>query len=85
MPVDKHGNEVKVGSRVRVIEIDPGITANLSKEEARDISSMLNEVFEVYEIDEYGGAWVEKLWGRGEGQTESHSLSLSSSEMELVN
>jgi hypothetical protein len=36
---------------------------------------MLGEVFEIYEIDEWGGAWV---------QYQSHSLSLESDEMELV-
>jgi len=36
---------------------------------------MLGEVFEIYEIDEWGGAW---------GQYQSHSLSLESDEMELV-
>jgi len=38
-------------------------------------SPMLGEVFEIYEIDEWGGAWV---------QYQSHSLSLESDEMELV-
>jgi len=85
MPLDKNGHEVKVGSLVKVLKIDPKVTEFLSDDEAKDVNSMLNEIFEVYEIDEHGGAWVEKWWDRGEGQTESHSLSLSSSEMELVN
>ena len=84
MPLDKNGKKVDVGSKVRIINIDPSITANLPKEEVNDINSMLNEVFEVYEIDEYDCAWVEKCWDRGDGQSESHSLSLTSSEMELV-
>ena len=84
MSIDKNGNKVKVGARVRVIEINPSVTAKLSEEEARDINSMINEVFEVYEIDKYDCAWVEKWWNRGNGKTESHSLSLSSQEMELV-
>jgi hypothetical protein len=41
-------------------------------------------VFEVYEIDEYGTAWVEKSWGEGNGQSRSHHLSLDSDEMEVV-
>jgi hypothetical protein len=85
MPVDKNGIEVKVGSLVKVIKIDPSVTMNVPDNEAKDINSMLNEVFEVYEIDEYSSAWVEKWWDRGNGQTECHCLSLSSSEMEVVN
>ncbi len=69
---------------VRVIKIDPSITANLPDDETRDVNSMLNEIFQIYKIDEYDCAWVEKWWDRGNGQTESHSLSLSSPEMELV-
>lgn len=84
MPVDKNGNEVKVGSLVRVLKIDQSLIAVLPDEEVDDVKSMLNDVLEVYEIDEYDGAWVEKWWDRGEGKTGSHSLSLSSLEMELV-
>ena len=85
MAVDKNGNEVKVGSLVRVIKIDPSLIEILPDEEVDDVKSMLNDVLEVYEIDEYDCAWVEKWWDRGDGETESHSLSLSSSEMELAN
>jgi hypothetical protein len=45
---------------------------------------MLGEVFEVYEIDEWGGVWVEKAFLSPPGQYQSHSLSLASDEMELV-
>ena len=84
MPVDINGQKVEVGARVKVLHIDPKITEHLSDYEAQDINSMLNQVLEVYEIDEYDCAWVEKWWQRGDGQSESHSLALSSNEMELV-
>lgn len=85
MPVDKNENEVNVGSLVRVVRINPRVIEVLSEAEARDVSSMLNEVLMVYEIDECGRVWVEKSWDRGDGQTECHSLLLSSPDMELVN
>jgi len=47
----------------------------MQPEEWKCVRSMLGEVFEIYEIDEWGGAWV---------QYQSHSLSLESDEMELV-
>ncbi len=84
MPVDINGQKVRVGAMVKVLYIDPKITEHLPDEEVRDINSMLNQVLKVYKIDEYDCAWVEKWWQRGEGQTESHSLSLSSNEMELL-
>ena len=81
---DVNGKVVRVGSRVRVLKIPAGVTKNLSDKETRDVNSMLNDVLEVYEIDDYGCAREEKWWDRGEGKSESHSLSLSSVEMELV-
>lgn len=84
MPVDINGKKVEVGAMVKVLHIDPKITKHLPDDEVRDIASMLNQTLEVYEIDAYDCAWVEKWWHRGDGQAESHSLSLSSNEMELV-
>ena len=81
---DINANSVKVGSMVRVLHIDEEIIKSLPKEEIMDVNSMLHDVLEVYEIDEHGQAWVEKKWHRGEGQIESHSLGLSSNDMELV-
>ncbi|USF86410.1 hypothetical protein [Candidatus Endoriftia persephonae] len=80
----KNGNLVKVGAFVRVIYIDESIIKTLAVEENEDVKSMQNEVLEVYEINEYGQAWVEKYWDLGNGKTESHSLGLCSHELELA-
>jgi hypothetical protein len=45
---------------------------------------MEGEVFEVYEIDERGGAWVTKWWYLTDGESFSHSLSRASDEMEVA-
>lgn len=45
---------------------------------------MQGEVFEVYEIDDWGSAWVKKWWNEGAEESLSHSLALSPREMELV-
>ena len=83
MAVDKNGKEVKVGSLVKVLNIDPGITKVLLEKETKDVLSMVGDVLKVYEVSsEY--ASVEKIWDRGNGKTESHSLSLSAQEMELI-
>jgi hypothetical protein len=72
---DRNGKKVLVDSRVRVVAIAAFLERDLPPEECECVRSMLGEVFEIYEIDEWGGAWV---------QYQSHSLSLESDEMELV-
>ena len=81
---DRNRNEVKEGSKVRVVMIDPKVIASLADDELSDVTSMLDEVFEVYEIDENNLAWVEKWWDCGESESKSHSLALSSAEIELA-
>jgi hypothetical protein len=84
MAKDRNGKTVCVGSRVRVLSIDPGVLDPLSEEERICVESMLNEILEVYDIDEYDQAWVDKCWECEGGVIESHSLGLSAEEMELV-
>jgi hypothetical protein len=84
MTTDRHGHPVTVGMRVRVTGIDPSVTRDLPGAEGQDVASMLGEVFEVYEIDERGAAWVEKQWPQSDGASRSHSLALDPREMEVV-
>ena len=46
--------------------------------------SMQGEILEVYEVDEWGGAWVTQWWGARGGKAQSHSLALRPEEMEVV-
>lgn len=54
---DRHGQPVTVGSHVRVLSIPESVLRPLPPDERADLESMLGEVFEVYEIDEWGQAW----------------------------
>ncbi|MGB5606937.1 MAG: trypsin-like peptidase domain-containing protein [Gammaproteobacteria bacterium] len=81
---DINGNEVRVGSKVRIVSIDPEILSSLADPEAENVAAMLGQVFEVYEVDDYGYAHVDNGWQFGSYIYESHSLTLSGSEMELV-
>ncbi|MFS1526352.1 hypothetical protein ACL7TT_20045 [Microbulbifer sp. 2304DJ12-6] len=83
MAVDVNGKKVVVGSKVKVLYINPRITEFLPEEEVSDINSMLHDILDVYEVSD-NFVKVEKVWGRGEGRTESHRLTLSSGEIELV-
>ena len=75
---------VVVGSRVRLVELSERFLNSLPPEEVEDVRSMIGEVFNVYEIDEYGSPWVEKIWNHGNNKINSHSLALDANEMELV-
>jgi hypothetical protein len=80
---DRNGAVVKVGSRVRVLAIRPSVLAPLDADEIERLQSMKGEVFEVYEVDPFGGAWVVKWWHLEGGNSLSHSLSLAPAEMEV--
>jgi len=45
---------------------------------------MKGDELEVYEVDEFGAAWVKKWWRHGDDESYSHSLALSPEEMRLV-
>lgn len=81
---DKVGREVFVGSRVRLLQLSESFLQSLPADEFAEVSSMIGEVFEVYEVDKYGCVWVEKGWSNPEaGEYMGHSLRLESHEMEV--
>ena len=81
---DINGTAVHVGTRVRVLKISESVLSQLSESEADAARQMEGEVLEVYEIDEWGGAWVEKSWREGDGTPVSHALGLGPEQMEVV-
>lgn len=83
-PRDRHGNLVTAGAHVRLLCLTGRWIEELPDEEKRDVLSMIGEVFEVEEIDEYGHPWIRKSWPNEEGTCHSHSIALEAHEMELV-
>ena len=81
---DVNGAPVRVGTRIRVLAISPSVLSQLPQSEADCARSMEGETFEVYEVDEWGGAWVEKRWRAADGTSTSHSLGLGPNQMEVV-
>jgi hypothetical protein len=77
--VDKNHNEVKIGSWVKLLSIDPGYIATFSLKEAKIMKSMINNIFEVTEIA-YNKPLIHQQFNRREGI----SLALDPEEMELV-
>ncbi len=83
MPIDKNGRPVNVGSKVKILYIDPGFTEFLPSDEVEDISSMLNDVLNVYKVSKKY-IHVEKTWDRGNGRIESHTLAMTPNDVELI-
>ena len=84
-PIDRNGNEVNLGDKVKVISFDGNYVSRLVPAEQEKIKSMIGEIFTVDEIDEYGGVWVHKVWLNEKGDESEHrGISLSSEEMERV-
>jgi hypothetical protein len=84
-PQDCKGRPVTVGAKVRLLCLSGQWLDELPSDEKQDVLSMIGEVFEVEEIDEYGHPWVRKSWpNEEEGTCNSHSIALESQEMELV-
>lgn len=85
-PTDRNGNAVGVGTRVRLLSLSGQWLDDLPHDERDRVLSMIGEVFEVEEIDEYGQPWVRKSWpNEEEGTCQSHSIALDAYEMEVVN
>ena len=84
MTIDRLGRQIAVGMRVRVLSIPESLKASLAQSESERVTSMIGEVFEIYEIDDHGQVWVEKWWKDGEHDTRSHSLGLEAHEYEVV-
>ena len=79
MILDKNNNEVKIGSRVKVLFIDPNFIATFPPNEAKIMKAMINKTYEVREI-EHGKALVNQPFDK----YHSFSLALDSEEMELM-
>lgn len=82
---DINGKPVKVGSKVRLLSIPDWLIEEVPEDEAIRLKAMIGKIFIVYEIDKYAGVWVEKIFdGPENGQFSTHSVSLDSDEIELI-
>jgi hypothetical protein len=84
-PHDINGRIVRVGTRVRLISLSGRWLEDLPADERTDVMSMVGEIFEIEEIDEYGQPWVRKSWPDISGEKcHSHSIALEARDMEIV-
>lgn len=80
-----YGNTVKVGTPVRLLPLSGQWLEELPAEEKNDAISMIGQIFEVEDVDEYGKPWVRKSWpNEAEGRCHAHAVALEADEMEAV-
>jgi hypothetical protein len=85
MPTDRKGNAVFLGTKVRLLKLGEWVYRELPADEVAELETMVGDVFEVSQVDEYGVAWIGKDWYTPEGKLDfSHTLALDSDEMEVV-
>ncbi len=79
MIFDNNHNEVKIGSWVKVLSIDPGFISTFPLNEAKIVKGMINKIFKVVEI-----AHNKPLIYQQFNPRKGISLALDPEEMELV-
>lgn len=80
---DRHGKEVTLECYVKVLSLDPANFPHLGRKELAEVMSMMGDVLQVQEISDDGQAWVSKEWWLNDSEVMSHSVGLSSHEMEV--
>ena len=82
--VDTNGRTVRIGSLVKIVDLQMELFDFLEPNEIEDIRSMIGETFPVEDISSTGLVTVTKCFNRGPGQHESHTLSLLQGQFELT-
>lgn len=72
------------GDSVRLLTIRPSILKRLTGAELADVSSMLGQVLEVFDVYDDGLVWGSLSWPRDDGTTEIHSIAVDPDAIELV-
>ena len=78
------GAIIGVGTNVHVLKMDESAFSRRPDDEAARVRSMEGERFEVYDVDERGGAQVEKWRHPADDEALSHSLNLAPSKIEVI-
>lgn len=68
-PLDRNGNLASVGRLVRIVKLRGRWVEELPPDERARVQSMIGQIFEVEEIDEYGQPWVRMSWPNEEEGT----------------
>ena len=78
-------NAIKVGDKIKILRISKEFLRKLPDDEISELKTMIGEIHEVIEIEEWGGVWVEKEFaGDSENQVSYHKLCLAPEEIEKI-
>jgi len=80
-PIDIDGNKISEGDEVRILIIPEWILQDLDSESAQIVKACEGTTMVIYEIDDYGYAWVEKISLSTEQEYESNSFSMEPSNL----
>lgn len=83
MVVDVNGEEVRIGSKVKVLSINLKDENLLPSEEVDRIKSIIGQVLSVYSVSSKYVS-VKKIWEDGGALSRGLSLNLRSNQVELV-
>lgn len=84
-PLDINGCQIELGTRARILSLSDQWLNDLPVEEKNAVMSMVSEIFEFEEIDQYSNPWVRRYWPyEAEGKCHSHLVALEQHEMEEV-
>ncbi|HZV61415.1 MAG TPA: hypothetical protein VFF75_03270 [Methylophilaceae bacterium] len=75
------GNVIHIGSMVRIIDIPFAFITQLTREEIKQVSSLIGEVVEVVSIDESGLLWLGKSGNLARG---NNIMAVDPAQLEVV-
>ncbi|MFT7561476.1 MAG: hypothetical protein ACI93R_003403 [Flavobacteriales bacterium] len=75
-PIDRDGNIISEGDSVKLIQIPDWLICDLDAESMHAVKSCEGTVMKIYEIDDYGYAWLEKVRLNTEDDYESNRFSM---------
>lgn len=81
---DKHGNEVRIGDTVRVLEVYAGFLDSLPDDEKPHIAAMLGHEYVIDDLPEENKASVSIEWRFENGDLGTGGLYMLPHEFELV-
>jgi len=73
---DRTGNDIKVGDKVKIVEIPDWLVHDLPEVEASAIRKCVGTEMVVYEIDKYGYLWVKLINIDNEEEYQAQSFAM---------
>lgn len=83
MVLDHLGKSVVIGSKVKLLRLDPKVAEHLPATETQELQAMVNDCAEVYDIRSMY-ICIEKSWEKKKGRIVIHRISVLSKDIEFI-